>query len=302
MMPYIVTILLLAVMEASLSFDNAVVNASVLKGMPPVWQRRFLTWGVLIAVFGMRLVFPVLIVSMASGIGVVDVTRMAVYDAAEYGRQLSSAHTAIASFGGMFLLMVFLQFICDEAKDVHWLGWIESRLVALGRMDAVEIAIAIALLLSVPSASLPAGLLGLLCYVTLKGVLGLCGDGDSPAACIAGKQGLMGFIYLEVLDASFSLDGVVGAFALTNNILLIMAGLGIGAAVIRTLTVRLVRKGTLAEFVYLEHGAHYGIGALAVLMLASTTWHISEVATGLVGVGFILAALVSSVAQKRRLV
>ena len=136
----------------------------------------------------------------------------------------------------MFLLTVFLQFICDEGKDVHWLGWVERRLVELGRMEAVEIAIAIALLVSVPSASLSAGLLGLLCFVSIKGVLGLCGDGDNPAAYVAGKQGLMGFIYLEVLDASFSLDGVVGAFALTDKILLIMVGLGIGAAVILACT------------------------------------------------------------------
>jgi uncharacterized protein len=295
-MTFLFTILLLAVLEVSLSFDNAVVNASVLKNMEEKWRRRFLTWGILVAVFGMRLVLPVLIVSFAGGGSVVDVTTLAFTDPAEYGRRLSEAHTAIASFGGMFLLMVFLHFACDEAKDVHWIGWIERRLVSLGRMEAVEIGLAIALLLVIPGVSIVAGLLGLLCYVAIKGAMGLCDE-----SAVAGKQGLVAFLYLEILDASFSLDGVIGAFAVTNDIVAIMIGLGIGALVIRSMTVRLVRNGTLAEFIYLEHGAHWGIGALAVLMLGSTTWHISEVVTGLIGAGCILASLASSVRHNRRL-
>ena len=287
-------------MEVSLSFDNAVVNASVLKGMPTVWQRRFLTWGILIAVFGMRLVLPVVIVSAAGGGSVGDVAMLALTDAAEYGRRLSEAHTAIASFGGMFLLMVFLHFVCDEAKDVHWLGWVERKLVKLGRMEAVEIGLAIALLLVVPGVSIVAGLFGLLCYIAVKGAMGLCGEGEEAAACVAGRQGIVGFLYLEILDASFSLDGVIGAFAMTNDIVAIMIGLGIGALVIRSMTVRLVRNGTLAQFIYLEHGAHYGIGALAVLMFGSTTWHVPEVVTGLVGAGCILASLASSVRHNRK--
>src|SRR5688572_28048332 len=103
---------LLTIMEVSLSFDNAVVNATVLRRMDPVWQQRFLTWGILIAVFGMRLVFPVVIVAIAAGLGMVEVATMAVNDPAEYGRHLAAAHTGIAAFGGMFLLMVFLHFVC----------------------------------------------------------------------------------------------------------------------------------------------------------------------------------------------
>ena len=197
----------------------------------------------------------------------------------------------------MFLLMVFLQFVCDEAKDVHWIGAVEQRLAQLGRMEAVELGIAIALLLVVPGVSVVAGLLGLLCYVAIKGAMGLCDE-----AAVAGKQGLVAFVYLEILDASFSLDGVVAAFAITSDILAIMIGLGIGAMVIRSMTIRLVRNGTLAEFIYLEHGAHWGIGALAVLMLGSTSWHVPEVITGLIGAGCILASLASSVAHKRTMV
>ena len=296
----LLSILLLAVMEVSLSFDNAVVNATVLKDMPPAWQRRFLIWGIPVAVLGMRLVLPVLIVALASGLGIADVTRMAIGDPAEYARHLAASHVQIASFGGSFLLMVFLQFLCDEGKDIHWFGPFERRMAAIGRMEAVEIAITLAALLLAPGVNLAAGTLGLLCFVAIKGLLGMCGNGEDPAACVSAKQGFTRFVYLEVLDASFSLDGVVGAFAISSNIVVIMIGLGIGAAVIRTLTVRLVRGGTLREFIYLEHGALYGIGALAILMLASAAFPVPELVTGLVGVGFILLALASSVVHNRR--
>ncbi|WP_435018536.1 DUF475 domain-containing protein [Tundrisphaera sp. TA3] len=298
MTQYLLPVLLLAVMEVSLSFDNAVVNATVLRNMSLVWQRRFLTWGILIAVFGMRLVLPVVIVSVAGGMGMGEVARMAIGDPEEYGRQLASSHVAIASFGGIFLLMVFLGFLLDAGKETHWIGPLERHLVMVGRIEAAAIAIALAVILCLPTASLVPGMLGLLCYLFVNGLMGTCGD--DPTACVSGKGGLAAFIYLEVLDASFSLDGVVGAFAMSNNIVVIMIGLGIGAAVIRTLTVRLVRGGTLSEFIYLEHGAHYGIGALAILMLVSTVYHVSEIVTGLAGVGFILLALASSVIHNRK--
>ena len=300
MIPIILSILLLAVMEVSLSFDNAVVNATVLRDMPPVWQRRFLIWGIPVAVLGMRLVLPVLVVAIASSLSIIDVARMAATDPAEYARHLAASHVQIASFGGAFLLMVFLQFLCDEGKEVHWFGPFERRMAAIGRMEAIEIAITLAALLLVPGVNLAAGALGLLCFVAIKGLLGMCGNGDDPASCVSAKQGFTRFVYLEVLDASFSLDGVVGAFAISDNILVIMIGLGIGASVIRTLTVRLVRGGQLREFIYLEHGALYGIGALAILMLASAAFPVPEFATGLAGVGFILLALAASIIHNRR--
>ncbi|PZS29554.1 MAG: hypothetical protein DLM58_15240, partial [Pseudonocardiales bacterium] len=102
------------------------------------------------------------------------------------------------------------------------------------------------------------------------------------------------------LDASFSFDGVVGAFAITSDPIIIAIGLGVGAMFIRSLTVYLVRKGTLAEYVYLEHGALWAIGALAVLLLLTMKYEVPEVVTGLIGVGFIGAALVSSIVRNRR--
>ncbi|MEO6886951.1 MAG: DUF475 domain-containing protein, partial [Jatrophihabitantaceae bacterium] len=114
-----------------------------------------------------------------------------------------------------------------------------------------------------------------------------------------GKAAFFLFLYLEVLDASFSFDGVVGAFAITSDPIIIAIGLGIGAMFIRSLTVLLVRKGTLSEFEYLEHGALWAIGALAVLLMVTMKHEVPEVVTGLIGVGFIGAAFLSSVVRNR---
>jgi hypothetical protein len=304
--PALVIAALLGVMEISLSFDNAVVNATVLRGMDPKWQQRFLTWGILIAVFGMRLAFPVVIVAIAAGLGVVEVARMAVNEPATYAAHLKNAHAGIAAFGGMFLLMVFLHFVCDESKDVHWLAWVERRLVRAGRLEAVEVAASLGLLLLIqfwlPDAirltAMIAGVSGVACFVAVKGLAGMAGEAD--AAGIAARSGAAGFVYLEVLDASFSLDGVIGAFAMTTDVVVIMIGLAIGATFVRTLTVHMVRKATLEEFVYLEHGAHWGIGALGVIMLVTMWVEVPEIVTGLVGVSLIVLSLLSSVRHKWR--
>jgi hypothetical protein len=107
-------------------------------------------------------------------------------------------------------------------------------------------------------------------------------------------SGLVSFLYLELIDASFSLDGVLGAFALSHDIVIITIGLAIGAMFVRSLTIMFVEKGTLDEFIYLEHGAHWAIGVLAILMFISTVVHIPEVITGLSGLGIILSSVVSS--------
>jgi hypothetical protein len=117
---------------------------------------------------------------------------------------------------------------------------------------------------------------------------------------VTGKAAFFLFLYLEVLDASFSFDGVIGAFAITNDIVVIALGLGVGAFYVRSFTIYLVNKGTLSEYVFLEHGAHYAIGALAILLFASMKFEIPELVTGLVGISFIGAALLSSIKLNRK--
>ncbi|ACZ23289.1 uncharacterized conserved protein [Sanguibacter keddieii DSM 10542] len=353
----LVLCLILAVLEVSLSFDNAVVNAKVLERMSEAWQKIFLTVGVLIAVFGMRLVFPLLVVSVTAGLGPVEAVRLAmakgdVHEPGSYGYILAEAHPQIAAFGGLFLLMLFLDFVFSE-REITWLSWIERPLARAGKLANLSVVVAaIALVLASELLAedshtvLLAGVLGMITYLAVNGLGSLFEDshvldddatadgvqeqepvaraaaaggadvstdprapitsaarptGPTGLAKATGKAGFFLFLYLEVLDASFSFDGVIGAFAITADPIIIALGLGfIGAMFVRSITIFLVRKGTLAEYVYLEHGAHWAIGALATILLLSIHWHINEVVTGLIGVVFIGAAFWSSVRHRRR--
>ena len=318
---------ILIVLEVSLSFDNAVVNAKVLNKMSAFWQKIFLTVGILIAVFGMRLVFPFVVVWATAGLQPLEAWDLAMMgeDVPEgqetYAHLLEEAHPLIAAFGGMFLMMIFLDFFFDDEKDNHWLEPIEARMETLGRLEGAAIIVSlgvflgIATLFEVPDLGgvLTAGILGLLTYLVVKGLgdvfaatSGLEEEVETEQrvsggeiAVATGKAAFFMFLYLEVLDASFSFDGVIGAFAITSDPIIIALGLGVGAMYVRSLTVYLVRKGTLAEYVYLEHGAHWAIGALAVLLFITMEYEIPEIVTGLIGVAFIVASFYWSVRENR---
>ena len=318
---------ILAVLEVSLSFDNAVVNATVLQKMNPYWQRIFLTVGILIAVFGMRLLFPLIVVTIAGHVSPIHALDLALHHPHQYALKLTQAHPAIGAFGGIFLLMIFLDFLFED-QEIKWLVPVERQLAKIGKLDQASVIIALIFLIIVATTFahqdaiqvLLSGAAGLATYLAVNSLSTLFeaeeeevvgGDGTVEEAKSAGgapvkvpaslaRAGLFTFLYLEVLDASFSFDGVVGAFAITDMIFVIALGLGIGACYIRALTVYLVRKGTLAEYVYLEHGAHWAIGALAVLLFVTIRVHVPDIVTGLIGVGFIGAALVSSIVRNRR--
>jgi len=297
----------LAILEVSLSFDNAVVNATVLKEMTPVWRRRFITWGIAIAVFGMRIVFPLVIVAIIARIDPFSALVMAATDPDGYSRVLTTAHISVSAFGGAFLAMVGLNHFIDHEKDVHWIAIIERPLTRLGRIEAVELGLVL-LLLYLVSIWLPGheqveflvvGIFGLLTYIAVDGVSALLSV-DTAVNGELVRTGAAAFLYLEVLDASFSFDGVIGAFALSNNLFIIAIGLGVGAMFVRSLTIMLVEHETLASYRYLEHGAFYAIIALGVIMLLNTIRHIPEVITGLIGAGFIVIAFLDSIRYNRR--
>ncbi|MGO4916374.1 DUF475 domain-containing protein [Pseudogemmobacter sp. W21_MBD1_M6] len=297
----------LAMLEISLSFDNAIVNANKLKDMTPLWQRRFLTWGILIAVFGMRIVFPLLIVAVAAHIGPIAAVKLAATNPAEYSRIIGEAHLSISAFGGTFLMMVGLTYFVDEGKEVDWIRALERRLRQCASIRGLEIGFVLILVLgfamALPDADaltfLFASLFGLLAFLAVD-MLGRVLDMSEEARDVTRAGGLGAFLYLEVLDASFSFDGVIGAFALTQNLFLIAIGLGIGAMYVRSMTIMLVERKTLAQFRYLEHGAFYSILALSVIMFAQSLLHVSEFVTGTLGVGLIGLSLWSSISYNRR--
>lgn len=303
-------IFVLSILEVSLSFDNAVVNAAVLKDMDDVWQRRFLTWGMVIAVFGMRIVFPLAIVAIAAGLGPIDALNLSLNNPAEYERIVNSAHVGIAGFGGAFLAMVGLSFFFDGEKDVHWITWIEEKLSLVSNIKAAEIALLLLVLYAI-SGILPAdealtflvsGVLGLVTFIAVEAISTIL-EMREEAMKLQGavvRSGLGGFLYLNILDASFSFDGVIGAFALSNNMVIIALGLSIGAMFVRSMTIHLVKQGTLAEYRYLEHGAFWAIIALGAIMLLSAKFHIPETATGLIGAVLIGLSLWWSIRHNRR--
>jgi hypothetical protein len=297
----------LCVLEISLSFDNAVVNATVLKDMTPVWRHRFLTWGIAIAVFGMRLVFPLAVVSIVAKVGPIEALRLAALEPLEYARILTSAHHVLGAFGGAFLGMVCLKYFFDAEKEVHWIAVIEEWLIRIGKIDAAELGIMLLVIYGFSRLMPPveahgflvAGIFGVITFIAVDGIGTVMEVGPDQMHDVH-RASAASFLYLEVLDASFSFDGVIGAFALTNNLFVISIGLGIGAMFVRSLTVMLVDEGTLASYRFLEHGAFYAIGALAGLMLLGTVMHVPEVITGLVGAAFIGISVWSSHRYRRR--
>ncbi len=296
----------LVILEISLSVDNAIVNANKLERMTPVWQRRFLTWGILIAVFGMRIIFPLAVVATAAKIGPWAAVRLAATDPRQYADIMEDAHLGIVAFGGAFLMMVGLSYFIDEAKSVDWIAMVERRLRRLASIRGLQITMVMVLLLGFgrfleaqeQATFLFAGLLGLVTF-TLMELLGHVLDRQEAVQSAARSGGLGAFLYLEVLDASFSFDGVIGAFALTQNLFLIAIGLGVGAMYVRSMTIMLVEQQTLSQFRYLEHGAFYSILALSLIMFTQSLFHIHEVITGLIGAALILGALWSSVRWNR---
>lgn len=301
----------LAVLEISLSFDNAVVNAMKLEKMSEKWRHRFITWGILIAVFGMRFLFPIAVVALFAKLSVLNVLDMAFNNVNQYAHYLELTHAPIVAFGGAFLLMLFMDYFTESEKEVHWIPFIEQKIQCLSCVRGICTITTLAVLgllmlkleLSVQASVFKSGIAGIITYLLIDGLAEWLEKRQEERAKLCADtikcSGLVGFLYLELIDASFSLDGVLGAFALSKDILIITIGLFIGAMFVRSLTIMLVEKKTLEQFLYLEHGAHWAIGVLAILMFISTFHEVPEVVTGLLGLAFIVSALISSLIHNK---
>jgi hypothetical protein len=304
-------VVVLTLLELTFSADNAVINSKVLVTMSPLWQTLFMTVGIFIAVFVVRFALPIFIVMLGSGLGFGEVWDLARHNPEQYEAELAKAAPAINAFGGTFLLMIALSYFIDYQKKTHWLGFLERRLGKLGKFDNLTVFVmlvaSLTLYVSVDSAHQTTVLLAAVAAMTLHiGLELLSAVMGSPEkyAAVKRKTGwaaLAAFLYLEVLDASFSLDGVIGAFALTNDIILIMAGLGAGAVWVRAMTIHLIRAKALSKYVFLEHGAHWAVGFLgAVMFLALFHIELPEWIVGTLGLFFIGAAIWWSVRQGKQ--
>lgn len=298
---------ILCVIEITFSFDNAIINARVLKTLSPFWQQLFLTVGIVIAVFGMRLVFPIAIVAVTTSLDWQHVIDLALNDPQKYSHALEGAAPLVTSFGGGFLMMLGLHFLFDASRKIYWLPF-EKMLVSLKShwLPAVITLLFVGTLTLIPGhpdpkGSLLAGIVGVITYLVVHGLSEAVGHNKalSGAKHKVGLAAFWTFLYLEVLDASFSFDGVIGAFAITSDVIIIAAGLGVGAFWVRSLTIFMVRKGILDQYKFLEHGAHYTILLLAVIMLMSIFFHLPEVVPGVLGMSVIGASIYSSIRQRR---
>jgi len=298
------TALMLGVLETSLSFDNAVVNAKILGAMTPFWRTMFLTVGMVIAVFGMRIVFPLLLVWIVSNLPLGEVITMTWLDPHRFQSILVDQHLVIAGFGGAFLWMVFAKFFFDPDKAVHWVPGVEKSFARLGGLESVAVLVTLAVVLTfylaMPALHRPeflfASVTGIFVFLLVEGLGSLM---HNPK--VATGAGVGAFLYLEVLDASFSFDGVIGAFAITDDLFIIALGLGIGAFFVRSMTIKLVDEKTLGSLRYLEHGAFWAIGALALIMeFGALGWDVPEVVSGSVGLVLIGLSFLASVRYNRK--
>lgn len=302
--------LVLIVVEITFSFENAIINAKILARLSRFWQNIFLTVGIFIAIIGMRVVFPIAIVMITAGLGAREVIDLALNQPEEYSKELTEAHPQIAAFGGAFLLMLALHFFLDDSRKTLWFTRLEKGLqkYATFWMPAL-VAIIVMVILSVlpfnhhPEETIVAGLIGIATYTAMHALIRFFENikakkdkesGVKKAVAQTGMAAFTSFLYLEMLDASFSFDSVIGAFAVTNEVLLIALGLGVGAVWVRSLTIFMVRKGTLHAYRYLEHGAHYTVFVLSAVLLLGIFWHVPEVIAGIVGIGLIGSAILSS--------
>lgn len=294
---------ILAAIELAFSFDNAVINAQVLGRLSVFWQKLFLSLGIIIAIFGVRIVLPLAIVSLTAHVGLGTVADLALHHPHVYAEKLELAHPSITAFGGAFLLMLVLHFLMDE-REVQWLRLIEQPMRRAARWwvpllctTATVVGLSLLPANEHKGATLSAGLVGMVVYAGLNGLMELMGKAfgkGARAGRLVGGAAFATFMYLELLDASLSFDGVIGAFAITSDVVLIALGLGIGALWVRSLTVYMVRRRTLEAYKYLEHGAHYAIGILAAAMLFAPVVATPDFITGVLCLGIIAAALVTS--------
>jgi len=271
------TAIMLTLLETTFSADNAVVNSKILLTMSPAWQRAFMTVGIFIAVFVVRFALPIFIVMGTAGLGFNQVIDLALNHPKEYEHELEASMPVISAFGGTFLMMIALSYFIDYQKKTHWLGFLERYLGKLGRFDNITVFVmllaAIAVYFTVDAQHhatvLIASVTAMALHIGLE-LLSAGMGGQEKQLEVKHKVGMAAFgafLYLEILDASFSLDGVIGAFAITSDVLIIMAGLGAGAVWVRAMTIHLVRTNALSKYRFLEHGAHWAIGFLGTVML-----------------------------------
>ncbi len=288
--------ILLALLEITLSLDNAVVNVKTLTKMPPIWQRRFLYFGLPFAVFGMRLIFPVVLVALTTPMTLTQVIQVAIQNPPLYANALHEGMPLISGFGGGFLLMVFFNFLIEKWECSNKIGLILPIALVLVIGAGLTMLFSsehVSRLSFFESIFFGAGLNFIFQVLENASRIFKKSEVKQHPGLLSGffSKGFLGFLYLEVLDASFSFDGVLGAFAITQNIFVIMIGLGIGALFVRSFTLWMLEHKTVQKWKYLNDGAHYAVLFLAICILGENFYSIPEFVIALVSVLIITGSI-----------
>jgi uncharacterized protein len=275
----ILIVLGLALFESITSIDNAIINAEVLQGMQARARRWFLTWGILIAVFGVRGVLPWLIVwVMTPGLGPWDAFTASLTGDPAALKAIQDSSPILLMGGGVFFVFLFCHWIFLEPKKY---GLPVERLFA--RQGAwfyavVSIALTVIVWFALDESPMLAfgAVVGSSAFFITHGFKRYAEEQEQRLLSGEAHMSDIGkILYLEVIDLTFSIDGVVGAFAFTLAVPLILLGNGIGAVVVRQLTVYGVDR--IKKYVYLKNGAMYSVFVLGCVMLAhGFGYHVPE--------------------------
>jgi hypothetical protein len=305
-----ITVAILTFLEMTFSADNAVINSRILVTLSPFWQKIFMTVGIFVAVFVIRFILPILITMLTASLGFKEALDLALNHPHQYEAALKEAEPIINAFGGTFLIMTALGYFIDHEKETHWLSPLEDGLSWLGRYKHLTpyaaFLTAIILYFTVDNKYKNTVLVAAFCAIFLHMALNWLNKAlgktqkKNKAAHKVGMAAFFAVLYLEILDASFSLDGVIGSFAITSSIIIIMAGLGAGAVWVRAMTIHLVRSNALTKYIFLENGAHWAIAFLGAIMLIKL-YHIEppEWLIGGLGIAFISLSVWRSITHNR---
>lgn len=263
----ILTVLGLSLFEIITSIDNAIINAEVLRGMSQKARRWFLLWGIIFAVFVVRGLLPLLIVWIANPqIGILGVFFAAFSQDPKIASAIEATSPLLLLSGGVFLVFLFFNWLFLEPKNFGLRG--ERFFQAQGAWFFAIVSILLTVIVWVALQKDPmlafAAVVGSTAFFIIHGFRQFAEEQERKL--IKGNMSDISKIaYLEVLDSTFSIDGVIGAFAFTFSIPLIILGNGLGALVLRKLTVSNIER--IKKYKYLKNGAMYSILFLGAIMI-----------------------------------
>ncbi|QYZ78833.1 DUF475 domain-containing protein [Methanofollis formosanus] len=263
----VLTVAGLCLFETISSIDNAIINAEVLGTMGERARRWFLLWGLLLAVFVVRGVLPWLIVwATTPALGPVGALTATFSDDPAVAGAIEESAPILLAFGGTFLVFLFLHWIFLEPKEFGLRGERYFAEKGVWFYAAVSVALAVIVWFAINRQPLMAfgAVMGSTAFFIVQGFRNNA-ELKEQQLKEAQLSDISKIFYLEVIDATFSIDGVLGAFAFTFSVPLIILGNGIGAVVVRQVTVGNIER--IRRYVFLKNGAMYSILCLGLVML-----------------------------------